>query len=184
MDDFNYKTDGWLTDEDEGGRNILRVNATSQVTYKDMNLFTLLDNTSYTGCTFEIDFKGRHTTNANRTLVTLLANQQGITVSEQNVTVELAGTTYAVEYKAGERTRISITIGRNAKDSRLIKIYINGVLSFVNAYTAASFSGYNSNLIINPEMGFVDISRVNSSILALRFATAFSSISELFFENS
>lgn len=158
VDDFNFSTDGWLTDSAENNRNILRVNATSMVTYPNMNLFTLLSNTNYSGCSFEIDFKGRNTTNSNRKLVTLLTSaNQGITVNEQSVTVTLAGSTYSVEYKAEERTRITITIGRNVDDARHVMIYLNGVLSFVSTYTSASFAGYVSDLIINPIAGFVDI---------------------------
>ena len=36
---FNYRTDGWLVDNAENDRGILRVNATSQVIYPKMNLF-------------------------------------------------------------------------------------------------------------------------------------------------
>jgi hypothetical protein len=158
MNDFNYRTDGWLTDEEESNRNILRVNATSYVVYPNMNLFTLLNNSNYTGISFDIDFKSRNTTNSNRTLIQLITKaNRGIWIKEQSVVVSIAGSTYTVEYKAEERTRITISIGRNVEGERLIMIYLNGVLSFINAYTSDTFAGYYSDLIINPTAGFVDI---------------------------
>lgn len=158
MLDFNYATDGWLIDNNEGGRNILRINATSWVTYENMGLLTLLSDTNNSGVTFEIDFTSRNATNSNKTLVSLLTNgSQGITINEQSVRVSLAGSIYQVEYKAEERIRIAVTVGRNIDDSRLVKIYLNGVLSYVGAYTSTSFNNYNTDLILNPSNGFIDI---------------------------
>lgn len=158
MLDFNYSTDGWLIDNNEGGRNILRVNATSWVKYNNMNLFSLLENINYSGVSFEIDFISRNATNSNRTLVSLLTDgSQGIKINEQSVVVSLAGSTYQVEYKAEERIRVSVTVGKNAENGRKVCIYINGVLSFVNVYTSTSFANYLSPLIINPSNGFIDI---------------------------
>lgn len=161
VDGFNFATDGWLTDPDEGGRNILRLNATSKITYPNMNLFSLLENTSF-GNTFEIDFKGRNTTTSNKTLVSLITGTlsnigNGILINEQSVRVSLAGSDYEVQYKAGERVRISITISPNTDDRRLVIIYINGILSFVNEYTTTSFGGLKSSLVLNPINGFCDI---------------------------
>ena len=161
VDGFNFATDGWLTDPDEGGRNILRLNATSKITYPNMNLFSLLENKSF-GNTFEIDFKGRNTTTSDKTLVSLITGSlsnigNGILINEQSVKVSLAGSNYEVQYKAGERVRISVTISTNTDDRRLVIIYINGVLSFVNEYTETSFGGLKSSLILNPVNGFFDI---------------------------
>ena len=159
VEDFNFVTDGWLSNKDEeGGRMKLRVNATSMVTYEGMDLLTLLSNPTYSGCSFEVDFRSRNTTNLNRKLITLnTSSNQGITIGEQKVTVRIANSTYEVEYKAEERIRVTVTIGSNVDGNRRIMIYINGVLSFVSRYTSASFTGYTSNLIINPLAGFVDV---------------------------
>ena len=158
MEDFNFVTDGWIVDTAEDERTALRVNATSMLTYEGMDLFTYLSNTNYSGCSFEVDFKGRNTTNSNRKLITLNTNSgQGITISEQKVTVTIANSKYEVEYKAEERIRVTVTVGSNVDGNRRIMIYINGVLSFVSRYASASFAGYTSNLVINPLAGFVDV---------------------------
>jgi hypothetical protein len=158
MLDFNYSTDGWLTEVEEGNRNILRVNATSYVVYEGLNLFTLLSDPNYSGVSFELDFKGRNTTNSNKQLVSFLTSAgQGISINEQGITVTLAGSKYGVEYKAGERTRISVSIEKDIDDYRKVMIYVNGVLSFVSTYTSTAFAGYKTPLYINPTSGFIDI---------------------------
>jgi hypothetical protein len=190
IEGLNYSTDGWLTDNDEGGRSILRLNSPSKITYPDMNLFSLLANTSF-GNTFEIDFKGRNTTSSNKTLAALITGSlsssigTGILINEQSVKVSLSGSTYEVQYKAGERVRISVTIGPNKKGERLLIIYINGVLSFVNEYTESTFGGLKSSLVLNPVGGFLDIyglriyeSELNMSQVLNNYVASFNTASE------
>ena len=65
---------------------------------------------------------------------------------------------YEVEYKAGERIRVIVAIEPNTPSGRLVKIYINGILSYVGTYISTiDFSSYNTNLVLNNGNGFVDI---------------------------
>lgn len=158
MENFNFEEDGWLTDGDENNKPMLRINSTTKVTYPGMNLFKLLSETQY-GATLDVDFKSRNVSTSNELLISLqTSNDNGIKIYENKVAVNLGGTNYEVEYKAGERIRVIVAIEPNTPSGRLVKIYINGILSYVGTYIyTIDFSSYNTNLVLNNGNGFVDI---------------------------
>lgn len=121
---FNWKIDGWMQDND--GIAVLRTSggARIQIPYK---IFERDFKT--TGKTIEIEFATRNVSNYESTIISCLEGNVGLKLTPQEVSFQGAQRSLSQLYKDNEHIRISFVIEKQTLESRLILIYINGVMS-------------------------------------------------------
>lgn len=176
---FNWRVNGWLTDND--GVPILRVSDDARVVIP----FKLFSVPMYnTGKTIEIEFATRevsdysaevvkcwheYTTtvevddeeNPGQTKEIEVVNTNGLKITPQQVIFKNYTDSISTVYKDNEHIRLTITIGEQGElsDSRLMLIYINGIMSRAEQYTSgSSFAQLSpSNIIIGSNDCGIDI---------------------------
>jgi len=176
---FNWRVNGWVTDSD--GIPVLRVSDDARVTIP----FKLFSSPMYTtGKTVEIEFATRevsdysaevvkcwhqYTTtvevddeeNPGQTKQVEIINSDGLKITPQQVIFKSYTDSIDTVYKDNEHIRLSITIGEQGElsDSRLMLVYINGIMSKAEQYTSgASFAQLvPSDIIIGSNDCGIDI---------------------------
>ena len=176
---FNWRVNGWLTDSD--GIPVLRVSDDARVTIP----FKLFGVPMYnTGKTVEIEFATRevsdysaevikcwheYTTtaevddeeNPGQKKTVQIINSDGLKITPQQVVFKSYTDSIDTVYKDNEHIRLSITIGEQGElsDSRLMLVYINGIMSKAEQYTSgASFAQLDpQNIIIGSNDCGIDI---------------------------
>lgn len=130
---FNWRIDGWLKDEDD--INVLRLLGDSRVTipYK-------LFGTDYksTGKTIEIEFSTHNVADYTTTLLSCYSatDKIGLRITPQTITFNGAQTEISTLYKENEHVRLSVVVEKQTLETRLILIYINGIMSRAIQYAA------------------------------------------------
>lgn len=128
LSNFNYTSDGWLTDDD--GIRVLRVGGDARVTIP----FKPFENDfRSTGKTIEIEFATRDIMNYDATIMSCMSGGRGMNVTAQKATLSSEQSSISTQYKEGEHVRIAF-VAYKRSDSRLLFIYINGIASGVIQY--------------------------------------------------
>ena len=124
LNNFNWKIDGWLQDED--GIAVLRTSGQGRVTipYKIFE-----KDFKTTGKTIEIEFATKNVSNYDSVIISCLENDLGLVLTPQEVNFKGTQTSLSQLYKDNEHIRISFVIEKQTIETRLILIYINGVMS-------------------------------------------------------
>lgn len=159
LNNFTYVTDGWVLDGQKdpitqkvSGVPTLRVKGNARVNIP-FKIFG--SNFINTGKTIEIEFSTRDVLNYDSTIISCWANNIGLKVTAQRVFLQGDQTGIELQYKENEHIRISFVIENNRKlisgttdTSRLLLVYINGVLSRTKVYSASeNFSQGNQNAV-------------------------------------
>lgn len=128
LSNFNYTSDGWLTDDD--GIRILRVGGDARVTIP----FKPFENDfRSTGKTIEIEFATRDIMDYDTTIMSCMSGGRGMNVTAQKATLSSEQSSISTQYKEGEHVRIAF-VAYKRSDNRLLFIYINGIASGVVQY--------------------------------------------------
>lgn len=169
LTDFNYNTNGWVITED--GEIALRVNGIAKVTIPHQ-MFSLGLNPKTNGSTIEFEFKTRNVSNYEATLISCLNNAVGIKITPQKAILssqKLSGdSAVSVQYKEGERVRVAFVI-ESPRENRLIKIYLNGVLSALAQYDSDDLfiQGTPVDVTIGSSEAGIDIFQIRKYSYAL-----------------
>ena len=151
---FNFATNGWLTDNN--GNNVLRINGEAQVEIPFSIFATdFLDK----GKTIEFDFSTTDIYDINKVLVTCFDGVKGFKITSNDCILKSELTTVETKFKEDERVRVSFVI-EPTSTNRLVKTYINGVLSGLAQYPTNDDFTQNVpvTININPEKnGSIDI---------------------------
>ena len=134
---FNFVSDGWLHDED--GNTMLRVTGDARLT---IDYLPFEDNFTIDGKTIEFEFKTCDVLNYDAEIITCWSNNRGIIFTPQKATIGSEQVSTSTQYKEDEHVRISFVI--DSASTRLLYIYINGIISGVIRYADGdNFAQYN-----------------------------------------
>jgi len=145
---FNWSTNGWLN-------NALRLNGAAQV-YIPFKVFEK-DFRTY-GKTIEFEFAARDVATIDTMAIISFADNKGIKLKMNEASIQSEQSSVNTKYKDEEKIRVSFVV--DSKDGlRLIKTYVNGVVSGITQYPANDNFQQSSpvGITINPEGGSVDI---------------------------
>lgn len=120
---FLYDTDGWQLDNDNN--TCLRVKGISRVTIPYQPFAT--DFVS-TGKTLEFEFTTKDTIDADSAIISCYSGGVGFVITPQSATLYSNLDSVSTVFKEDEHVRISFVVDKTV-DGRLIKIYINGIVS-------------------------------------------------------
>lgn len=154
LKNFNFSTNGWLSDNK--GNSILRINGDAQVEIP-FNIF--VGDFLNEGKTIEFDFSTTDIYDINKVLVSCYDGIKGFKITSNDCLLKSELTSVETKFKEDERVRVSFVIEPSASN-RLVKTFINGVLSGLAQYpTNDDFTQNNPAIItINPEKdGSIDI---------------------------
>ncbi len=128
--DFDWITNGWVTDDD--GIPVLRVRGGASVTIP-YRIFA--SDFKTTGKTIEFEFETRDVVNYNTPIISCKSDGIGIEITPQQATFSGAQTSLMTLYKENEHVRLSIVIEKQ-NEYRVIYFYINGVMSAAKQYAS------------------------------------------------
>lgn len=138
LTNFNWKLDGWQTDDD--GINVMRLVDDARITIP-YQIFG--SDFKGTGKTIEIEFATRQVANYSADILSCFADNIGLRITPQSVSFQGAQSSFSTVYKENEHIRLSITIDKQTAN-RLMLIYINGVMSRAEQYISGErFSQLN-----------------------------------------
>ena len=129
FENFNYVSNGWVSDED--GNTVLRINGNARLTipYKPF-----AEDFRSTGKTIEIDFATRDVLNYDAVIISCMSGNRGFSLTTQKATLKSEQSEVNTQYKEDEHVRISFVIEKRTEQYPLFYIYINGVMSGVVQY--------------------------------------------------
>ena len=128
LTNFNFVSDGWLTDKD--GVTVLRIAGDARVVipYKPF-----ANDFRATGKTIEIEFATRNILNYNATIISCMSGGRGFQLTAQKAQISSEQRSISTQYKEDEHVRISFVVEKRT-EYRLLYIYINGIMSGVVQY--------------------------------------------------
>lgn len=130
MTDFNFVSDGWISDSD--GYTALRVSGDARVIipYKPF-----ADDFRGTGKTIEIEFATRNILDYDAAVISCMSGGRGFLLTAQKASLYSEQSEISTQYKEDEHVRISF-VAEKRSENRLLEIYINGIMSGVVQYAA------------------------------------------------
>ena len=158
---FNWSSNGWMN-------GALKLTGFAQA-YIPFNIFD--HDIRTTGKTIEIEFETHNVTNLDSNLITCWDGKKGIKITSTECHMVSEQEEVTVKFKENERMRISIVID-DMTTNRLIKTYINGVLSGISQYSLQDNfqQGTPVGITINEDREEIDVysMRVYDSALTSR----------------
>lgn len=128
MTGFNWKTNGWVTDDD--GSTCLRVSGGASV---DIPLELFRQDLRSTGKTIEIEFLVRDVYRYDTPVISCWSGERGILITSQSAQIKSEQSDVTTRFKDLERIRLAFVIEKRA-DNRLLSIYVNGIKSATFQY--------------------------------------------------
>ena len=156
---FNWSTNGWIN-------NALRLNGQAQV-FIPFKIFEK-DFRTY-GKTIEFEFAARDVATIDTVAIISFSDNKGIKLKMNEAFIQSEQSVVNTKYKDEEKIRLSFVV--ESKDGlRLIKTFVNGVISGISQYPANDNFQQSSpvGITLNPDGGSVDIYniRIYDSALA------------------
>lgn len=148
---FNWNTNGWMNEQ--GKRPYLRVNGTASVNIP-FEAFSS-DITAF-GKTIEFEFATKNVYDLNKTLITCTTADRGFTIYPTKCTLATKLKTIETKFKDEEILKVSFVIQSSSSD-RLIKTYINGILSGLDKYSTNDEFTHNGTININGDIDIYSI---------------------------
>ena len=130
LSNFNWRQDGWLTDDD--GVDVLRLVGDARATIPFQMFGTDFKQTGYT---IQIEFATRQVTDYTATILSCLSGNIGLQITPQEIVIAGAQTELNAIYKENEHITLTITVEKQS-ENRLVLIYIDGVASKAIQYAA------------------------------------------------
>lgn len=120
---FNLTNDCWQLDSNND--TVLRVTGDARVNIP----FNIFENDFRTnGKTIEFEFATRDVLNYDAVILSCMSEGRGIEITAQKALMTFEGGEIFTQYKEDEHIRIAFTVEKRA-ENRLVRIYINGVMS-------------------------------------------------------
>ena len=128
LTNFNFVSNGWVTDKD--GITVLRVSGDARVTipYKPF-----ARDFRSTGKTFEVEFASRNILDYDAVLISCMSGDRGFQLTAQKALFKSEQSEISTQYKEDEHVRVSFVTEKRT-EHRLLYIYINGIMSGVIQY--------------------------------------------------
>lgn len=120
---YNWKSDGWVLDDDN--ITVHRVSGDARLTIP-LKLFE--SDFRGTGKTIELEFATRNVLNYDATILSCISGGRGITLTAQKAVLKSEQSEISMQYKENEHIRMSFVVEKKA-ENRLMYIYINGIMS-------------------------------------------------------
>lgn len=148
---FNWNTNGWMNEQ--GKRPYLRVNGVASVNipFEAFNS----DITAF-GKTIEFEFATKNVYDINKTLITCTTADRGFTIYPTKCTLATKLKTIETKFKDEEILKVSFVIQSSSSD-RLIKTYINGILSGLDKYSTNDEFTHDGTININGDIDIYSI---------------------------
>ena len=128
FDNFNWKSTGWL--EDENGDTALRLNGDARATIQFKPFKT--DFRTY-GKTIELEFAVRDVNNRDAVVISCKSGEIGFDVTADTATLKSEQTTLKYQYRDEEKIRVAFVV-ESRNENRLMSIFLNGILSGSKQY--------------------------------------------------
>lgn len=146
--DFNWSTNGWIN-------NALRLNGKAKLNIP-FNIFGKDFRDS--GKTIEFEFATRDVATIDTIAIISYANSRGIRLKMNEALLQSEQSSVTTKYKDEERVRVSFVI-EDKSGLRLIKTFINGVMSGLAQYPADDNFAQSTpvGITVNPEGGSIDL---------------------------
>lgn len=125
---FNWRSNGWLPDVD--GATVLRVSGDARVTIP-YQIFA--SDFRGTGKTIEIEFATHNVLDYDAVILSCMSGNRGLSVTAQKALLKSEQSEISTQYKEDEHVRIAF-VAQKRSESRLLFIYINGIVSGVVQY--------------------------------------------------
>lgn len=126
LTNLNWVSNGWLN-------NTLKLTGES-TGYIPLNIFG--SDPKATGKTIEIEFATHNIKNYDSVLLSCYTENKGIQITATEAFLKSEQETVKVRFKEDEKTRVSYVI-ESGNDNRLIRTYVNGILSGIAQYDSS-----------------------------------------------
>ncbi len=128
FENFNFVSDGWVTDAD--GITALRTTGDARLTIP-LKLFK--NDFRSTGKTIELEFATRDILNYDAVILSCWSGERGLQLTAQRALLKSEQSAISTQYKEDERVRLAFVVQKRS-EYRLLQVYINGILSGVIQY--------------------------------------------------
>jgi hypothetical protein len=155
---FNWKTNGWVLDNDSV--TVLRISAGAKV---EVPFKPFQNDFKPTGKTFEFEFSVNSVEDFTVPVISCWSGNRGFTITAQQITFASELSSVSAKYKDEEIIRLSIVI-QNRYDKRLIFTYINGIASGAQQYALTDDFSQPSpaGITLGHEKCIVDVYNIRS----------------------
>jgi hypothetical protein len=120
---FNYKTNGWVADDD--GVTTLRISQGAKV---EIPFFPFFSDFKPSGKTIEMEFRVRNVENFTSTIISCFSFGRGFKITANDILFQSELSSVTAKFKEDEKIRISFVVESRLKN-RIIYTYINGIAS-------------------------------------------------------
>ena len=127
--DFNWKSNGWITDD--AGDVCLRLNGDAKAI---INIKPFEEDFKVYGKTLEFDFVVRDVNNRDAEVIQCFQDGRGFRATADTAMLKSSGTTVSCNYKDEERVRVSISVESTLDGTNFVSMYVNGILSSCQRY--------------------------------------------------
>jgi hypothetical protein len=128
FENYNFVSDGWITDAD--GITALRTMGDARLTIP-LKIFE--KDFRSTGKTIELDFATRDILNYDAVILSCFSGNRGLQLTAQRALLKSESSAISTQYKEDEHVRLSFVVQKRSA-YRLLQVYINGIISGVIQY--------------------------------------------------
>lgn len=157
--DFNWVSDGWISDSE--GYTTLRLKDNARITIPYRPFSTSYSDIKRTGKTLEFEFATSSVFDYNTEIISCFSNGRGFKITAQQALLAASVSSTTTQYKENEHVRISFVIN-STSDNSLIYCYINGIISGLITYPSTEIFYQNPevDISIGSSDAVVDIYRI------------------------
>ena len=165
FNDFNWISNGWLSDDK--GDTVLRLTGDATA---EISLMPFDSDLKVYGKTIELEFAIRDVNNRDAVVIDCMSGDIGFRATADRATMKSEQTTIFCNYRDEERIRLSFVV-ESKGEYRLMYVYLNGVLSAVKQYP--DDDNFQQNTPVKIKIGSpycaVDLYTIRSYSTALTF---------------
>ncbi|MGL5716088.1 MAG: leucine-rich repeat domain-containing protein, partial [Paraclostridium sp.] len=128
LNNFNFKTNGWMTDDD--GSSCLLINSNASV---EIPIHIFSKDLRVLGKTVEIEYTATDVEDYEAVIIECMHRNLGFSITPQLAKLSSELSSISTQFKENERIRVSFVIQKSRED-KLLALYVNGVLTGVTQY--------------------------------------------------
>ena len=147
FENFNWKSNGWISDS--SGDTCLRLNGDARATIQFKPFKN--DFSKSNGKTIEFEFLVRDVNDREAIVIDCFEGERGFRATPDTAFLQSSGSKISCRYKEAERVRVAISIDKSSTLTRFVSIYLDGILSGVQRYAVGDV--FNQNNAVNITLG-------------------------------